>query len=81
MVPEHGFSDVPVWVQDAVRWAANTNNPLPLATGITPTLFEPNDPITRGQVARMDYRLAITPAAWVDPDLAPLPLPFRPSLV
>ena len=79
VLPAHPFTDVPAWVQDAVRWAANTNNPLPLATGITPTLFKPNDSITRAQVARMDYRLAITPAAWADPDQAPDTMPFRPS--
>lgn len=78
-LPAHPFTDVPAWAQESVRWAASTTNPLPLVTGITPTTFRPDDPITRGQVARMDYRLAITPAAWADPDTAPLTMPFRSS--
>lgn len=74
-LPAHPFTDVPAWVTDAVRWAAANS----LVTGITPTLFKPNDPITRGQVARTDYRLAINPDAWDDPDTAPPTLPFRPG--
>jgi hypothetical protein len=44
-----------------------------VVTGITPTTFEPDDPITRAQVARMVWRLALTPSAWdesVDPPVA-----------
>jgi len=74
-LPAHPFTDVPAWVTDAVRWASANS----LVTGITPTRFKPNDAITRGQVARMDYRLAINPDAWADPDNAPMTVPFRPS--
>jgi len=66
-LPPHPFTDVPGWVTDAVAWAADSGYPLPLVTGITPTTFRPNDDITRAQVARMVYRLAITPDAWAGP--------------
>ena len=73
------FDDVPAWVADAIRWAANPDNPLPLVTGETPTQFNAEEDITRGQVARMVWRLAITPEAWLDPSSAPSTVPFRPS--
>ena len=75
-IDPHPFTDVPAWVDDAVRWAADPENVLPLVTGITPTTFEPNDDITRAQVARMDYRLALTPAAWADAGDAPFSMLF-----
>ena len=75
--PAHPFTDVPAWVEEAVTWAANTDFPLPLVTGITPTTFEPSDDITRNQVARMDWRLGITPEAWEDTGDAPYTMPFR----
>ncbi len=68
----HGFNDVPPWVRDAVRWARGHD----LVTGITPTTFKPDDSITRAQVTRVDYRLAINPDAWADPLTAPATLPF-----
>jgi hypothetical protein len=73
------FDDVPGWVADAVRWAANPDNPLPLVTGETPTQFNAERSITRGQVARMIWRLAITPAAWDDDVDPPRTVPFRPD--
>ncbi len=75
-IDPHPFTDVPVWVEEAVRWAANPDNALPLVTGITSTTFEPTEDITRGQVARMDYRLAITPDAWETPADAPRAMVF-----
>ena len=47
-LPAHPFTDVPPWVEDAVRWAGNPDNPLPLVTGITPSTFVPRASITRG---------------------------------
>ena len=79
-IDPHPFTDVPAWVEDAVRWAANADNPLPLVTGITPTTFEPSDDITRGQVVRMAWRLALTPGAWLDPDAAPATMLFQGNL-
>jgi hypothetical protein len=79
-IDPHPFTDVPAWVQDAVTWAADADLPLPLFTGITPTTFEPNDPITRAQVARSVYRLSLTPAAWADPEDASGQVIFRPNI-
>jgi hypothetical protein len=79
-IDPHPFTDVPAWVEDAVRWAANTDNPLPLVTGITPTTFEPADDITRGQVVRMIWRLALTPDAWLDDEVAPTTMLFQGNL-
>ncbi len=69
------FTDVPGWVADPIRWAANPDNPLPIMTGETPTQFDAEEDITRGQVARLVWRLALTPNAWegsVDPPLTVL---------
>jgi len=79
-IDPHPFTDVPAWVADAVTWAADPDNPLPLVTGITPTTFEPNEPITRAQVARMDHRMALTPAAWTDAGDAPPAMLFQRGL-
>jgi hypothetical protein len=56
-LPGHGFTDVPGWVQDAVRWAKAND----VMTGITATTFVPDAPITRAQVVRAKYRLAGEP--------------------
>ena len=61
-------------------WLASDVNDPALITGITPTTFRPNDPITRAQVVRMLYREAITPAAWANPGQAPLTMPFGTSV-
>jgi hypothetical protein len=53
-LPDHGFVDVPPWVDDAVTWIRSEN----IMVGITPTRFEPDDPITRAQVTRAKYRFA-----------------------
>ena len=37
------------------RWIASPINQPQVMTGITPTTFEPDDPITRAQVARLLY--------------------------
>ena len=71
------FTDVPGWVADAVRWAANPDNALPIMTGETPTQFNAEEDITRGQVARMVWRLALTPEAWADVGDAPGTVLFR----
>jgi hypothetical protein len=76
-LPPHGFPDARAWFEEALRWAANTDNPLPLVTGYGDGTFRPRRPITRAQVVRMDYRLALTPQAWDDPDQAPSTVPFQ----
>lgn len=76
----HGFSDVPLWVETAVTWAAHdwdgAGPGVPLMNGFPDGTFKPNDSIVRGAVARKEYRLAITPAAWAVPANAPATVPF-----
>ena len=59
-LPPSPFPDTPLWVQDAVRWAAadlDGAGPLePLITG-TAGMLRPNDPITRAETTRLLYRL------------------------
>lgn len=60
-LPNHGFSDVPAWVQDAVTWAAHDpdgSGPLEsVVGGFTDGTFRPNDDITRAQLTRSLFRL------------------------
>lgn len=61
---EHPFKDVPTWVEGAVDWINDPNGPgapNPLAQGYPDNTFRPDDPITRGEVARMLYRAAGEP--------------------
>ena len=53
---ENPFTDVDAgtWYTDAVIWAADKG----VVTGTTPTTFDPNDPITREQMAAILYRYA-----------------------
>ena len=69
----HGFGDVPAWLDDAVTWASWHQ----LVTGYPDGTFRPLSPVTRGQVVRLDYRLAIHPGSWEDPGQAPWPMLFR----
>jgi hypothetical protein len=52
-LPEHGLTDVPAAIEQAVRWAVNGD----YMAGFSNDTFRPNDPITRGQVTRMLYRI------------------------
>jgi hypothetical protein len=60
-LPGHGFSDVPEWVQDAVKWAAHDpdgSGPLePVVSGFPNGTFGPEDEITRAQLTRSLFRL------------------------
>jgi hypothetical protein len=62
-LPAHGLSDVPAWVQDAVRWAVNdpAGPTPPIMAGFPDRTFRPNLSITRAQVVRSLYRLAGAP--------------------
>jgi Protein of unknown function (DUF1800)/S-layer homology domain len=51
--PGHGLSDVPGWCDPAVRWAVAHDH----MDGYAGGTFRPNRSITRGQVARMLYRI------------------------
>jgi hypothetical protein len=56
--PPHGLSDVPPWVEDAVRWAVRdpAGSALPVMTGYADATFRPDLAITRGQVTRAVFR-------------------------
>jgi hypothetical protein len=65
-LPGHGFSDVPAWVQNAVRWAAHDpdgSGPARSVVGGYPnSTFRPNHNITRAQLTRSLFNLAGQPA-------------------
>lgn len=56
----HGFSDVPAWVDDAVRWltcpAHGPGGSVPIATGYQNDTFRPRTNITRAGAGRMLQR-------------------------
>jgi hypothetical protein len=66
-LPPHGLDDVPAWVEQDVRWALwdadSTGSLEALMAGINGH-FLPNDPITRGQFARLLWRLALSQPHW-----------------
>jgi hypothetical protein len=56
----HSFTDViAAYQQDPVSWMSNNN----ITTGTSPTTYSPDDPLTRGQIAALMWRLAGNPAA------------------
>ncbi len=57
---EHEFTDVPPELEDAVDWATEFN----LVGGFPDGTYRPTDTISRGQFARMLFRLASHAAAW-----------------
>lgn len=61
---DHGLSDVPDWVDDAVRWATyDPSGPTePLMTGYQDSTFRPNNPMSRAEVVRLMYRYAGAPS-------------------
>jgi hypothetical protein len=59
----HGLSDVPGWVEDAVRWLVDACNEPPYMEGYPDQTFRPSEPITRGAVVRAVWRIAGQPAA------------------
>ncbi len=68
--PPHPFIDVfAAWQQEAVAWMSF----LGITTGVTDTLFAPDDPVTRGQLAAFFYRYKGSPAVVVDPFTPPCP--------
>lgn len=56
------FQDVPSgrYFTTAVAWLYETG----ITTGVTPNHYDPNAPVTRGEMATFLYRLATTPEAW-----------------
>ena len=73
-LPAHGFTDVTPFYDDAVRWAKANG----LADGFANGTFRQKDDISRGNTARIVYNTALHPDAWLDPDLAPRSMLFRP---
>ncbi len=59
------FTDVGAnhFFADAVAWMASTR----VTTGVTPTTFEPNRHVTRGELATFLYRVEGSPAAGAEP--------------
>jgi hypothetical protein len=57
-LPPHGLSDVPDWVDGAVRWLVDER----IATGFIDGTFRPTEPVTRAQIARMLHRSMGSPA-------------------
>ena len=56
----HSFLDITAgWQDDAVSWMAATG----VTTGTSATTYSPDDPLTRGQLAALLWRLAGNPAA------------------
>jgi hypothetical protein len=62
---EHGFTDVPAWIEDAVQWAAEQG----YMTGYPDGTFRANASISRGQIARLLFRLEGEPPG--DPPYGP----------
>ena len=58
--PPHGLTDVPAWIDDAVRWITANRH----ATGYPDNTYRPNNNITRASVTHMLYRIQ---AEVVDP--------------
>ena len=52
----HGFSDVPAWADDAVRWLVDPCPSPRRATGYPDGSYRPNASITRGDLTRMLFR-------------------------
>ena len=51
---DHGLTDVPAWIDDAVRWAVDTG----VMTGFGDDTFRPLDLLNRGQITRAMHRVA-----------------------
>jgi hypothetical protein len=56
-IPPMPFTDVPMWVAGPVIWLHDHE----VIDGYPDDTFRPNQPITRGQVARLLYRIAGSP--------------------
>lgn len=72
--PDHGFRDVPAWVEDSVRWITAKG----YAAGWPDGTYRPNANISRGQVTNMLWKIAGSPnghpahglsdvPTWLDP--------------
>ena len=62
-LPDHGFTDVTLFYDDAVTWAKANG----LADGYPDNTFRQNNNINRGNASRIFSNTAQTPTAWDDP--------------
>ena len=63
--PPHKFTDVPEgWRTAGVSWMANTG----ITTGVSETMFAPDDTLTRAQLITFLYRYKDTPPVEINPD-------------
>ena len=61
-LPDHGLTDVPAWVDDAVTWLKAQS----YMTGYPDGTFRPGLPVSRGQVARASYRIHGSPPSFAN---------------
>jgi hypothetical protein len=57
----HGLSDVPAWLEDAVRWLIDDCNDPPFMSGFADGTFRDRVELSRGQAVRALYRIAGSP--------------------
>ena len=55
--PSHPFTDVPLWVEEAVNWITDSDNEPPHATGHPDGTYRPGDAISRAEATRMACRI------------------------
>jgi uncharacterized protein (DUF1800 family) len=74
--PDHGFRDVPAWVEDSVRWITAEG----FAEGWPDGTFRPNANISRGQVTNMLWKIAGSPTGHPAHGLADVPRWLDPAV-
>jgi hypothetical protein len=71
--PAHGLSDVPSWVEAAVRWLTSPVNDPRIMSGYPDGTFRPNINISRAQFVNMLYHEAGAPAVADDHPFGDVP--------
>jgi uncharacterized protein (DUF1800 family) len=74
--PDHGFRDVPAWVEDPVRWITAKR----YATGWPDRTYRPNANINRGQVTNMLWKIAGSPTGRPPHGLSDVPAWLEPAV-
>ena len=74
--PDHGFSDVPTWVDPAVRWITAEGH----ATGYPDGTYRPNNNITRAQTTRMLWNINGAPGGYPDHGFSDVPTWVDPAV-
>jgi hypothetical protein len=73
---DHGFNDVPAWVEDAVRWITAKG----YAAGWPNGTYRPNADISRGQVTNMLWKIAGSPTGHAAHGLRDVPGWLEPAV-